>query len=721
MRVAAIAWCLQIPGLQVYLFRRTYPDLIANHMSGPSSFPMMLAEFIVRKKCEIVADEVRFSNGSKIKLCHCQHEKDVTKYQGAEIHVLLIDELTHFTETIYRFLRGRLRLGTLKVPDAFKGMFPRILCGSNPGSLGHAWVKRTFIDEQTPYDIRITAKDDGGLQRQYIPALLEDNPTLTENDPDYESRLEGLGSPDLVKAMRYGLWDITAGAAFEKLSRDKHMLRSFRVPDHWTKFTVIDWGTAKPFAVGWFCVCDDDLTLTARGEWKERHVPKGALIMYRELYGWNGKPNEGCRMESFEVVRKVLEIEESHGEMMDYRIGDAAMWAEHDGPSVAEKMYDSTDGRYNMIKSKKDRIVNYQEVRARLVGDDNVPMLYATENCRHFWRTMPDLQLDELHPEKGPDTDQEDHCFIAGTPIITANGVRNIEDICSGDLVLTTEGFLPCISLGKTTEALVYEVEFDDAKYMATGNHPFLTNKGLYIRLDSLRQGDKVACIESFLPQNKNSTAPSTTYATSIFKGKALASIALFGSIITGIFQRVITFITKIITAPIMMLPIWNYCINQNISAITSANQNVWRVNACILSGSGRLPRNGINHQRGEHGTAGLPLSRALSVTNVYVKSARSHFSPQREFLNTVATNAPLKHSEKEILAISAVGAKPVFNLSVPGPNNFVLGNGVIVHNCYDVISYACASRPTITTKAERKEVEYKKQRRKLTGGHKGY
>ena len=432
MRVAAILWCMQISGLQVYLFRRNYPDLLANHIDGAGGLPLTLAPLIEKGlvKYNLSKLEFEFWNSSKIHLCHCQHAKDVIKYQGAEIHVLLIDELTHFEESMYRFLRGRLRLGGLGIPSEFRGMFPRIMAGSNPGSLGHAWVKRTFVDAAPQYEIWETPPEEGGLRRQYIPALLEDNPTLVENDPDYEIRLMGLGNPELVKAMRYGLWDITAGAALEKLSRDKHQIRPFKVPLEWTKFTVIDWGTAKPFSVGWYCVCEDNLQLSAKDNWPVRYIPKGALIRYREWYGWNGKPDEGCRMESPEVARKILEIEEEFGEEMDYRVGDSAMWAQYDGPSVQERMYGATDGRYNMRQSKKDSISNYQEIRARIAGEDNVPMLYATANCKHFWRTVPDLQLDEDHPEKGPDTSQEDHVYdelayaCASRPYITTKKDR---------------------------------------------------------------------------------------------------------------------------------------------------------------------------------------------------------------------------------------------------------------------------------------------------------
>src|SRR5690606_22286901 len=128
MRGAAISWCSQIDGLQVYLFRREFPDLYKNHMEGPTSFPNMLAPWVEEGFARINygANQIIFPfNGSKIHLCHCKNEQDVYGYQGPEIHVLMIDELTHFTEFMYRYLRGRVRLGGLKVPEHLKGMFPR--------------------------------------------------------------------------------------------------------------------------------------------------------------------------------------------------------------------------------------------------------------------------------------------------------------------------------------------------------------------------------------------------------------------------------------------------------------------------------------------------------------------------------------------------------------------------------------------------------------------
>lgn len=437
MRVLAIAMCMANPGLQVYIFRRNYPDLMSNHMSGYMSFPEMLAPFTDSGQCKInMSDfDIKFDNGSCIHGRHCQHESDVTKYHGAEIHLLLMDELTHFTEYQYRFLRGRVRLGGLPIKPEWKDKLPGIICGSNPGSVGHAWVKRTFIDMTEPYVIRTMQSEEGGMRRQYIPAKLTDNPTLMKNDPLYLERLKGLGSPDLVEAMIDGRWDIVAGAAFEHLSRSKHMLRNFTPLPHWTKFMSIDWGTAKPYSVGWYCVPDEDVLLTAKGGFSEMLVPKNSIIRYREMYGWNGKPDNGCREESWQVAQKILAHElgctdiipdiegkkdmlmelkihraklKDKAEKMDYRIGDSAMWAQHDGPSVAENF---AKNGIALEQSLKDRAANYLEVRSRINPPVGLPGFYVTENCLHFWRTVPELQLDERQPEKGPDTRQEDHVY----------------------------------------------------------------------------------------------------------------------------------------------------------------------------------------------------------------------------------------------------------------------------------------------------------------------
>jgi len=271
MRAAAVIWCASIPGLQVYLFRRIKEDLHKNHVEGPSGLRVMLAPWAEAGLVQILEDEVRFWNGAKIWLCHCKDEKHRFKYLGAEIHVLLIDELTTFTDVIYRFLRSRVRAPGLEIPEEYRGQFPRIVCGSNPGNIGHVWVKASFVDMCRDGGLHRMPDGEGGMLRQYIPARLPDNPSMAANDPDYRAKLRGLGSEALVKAMEDGDWDIIEGAYFDNWS-PKLILKPFEIPEHWLRFQSFDWGSAKPFSTGWWAVASESLIRP------EGLIPKGALV-----------------------------------------------------------------------------------------------------------------------------------------------------------------------------------------------------------------------------------------------------------------------------------------------------------------------------------------------------------------------------------------------------------------------------------------------------------
>jgi hypothetical protein len=404
MRAAAILWCSEIPGLQVYLFRRLYDDLIKNHMEGPSGFRSLLSTWEQAGWVEIVENEIRFWNGSKIYLCHCQHEKDMYKYQGAEIHVLLIDELTHWLEKMYRFLRNRVRMAGLKIPAKYAGMFPRILCGANPGNIGHLWVKATFIDGAVPMELRRMPKKEGGMLRQFIPAKLDDNPTLAVDDPHYEDRLSGLGSDALVKAMRDGDWNVVDGAFFDGWSTERHVVKPFEIPSDWLRFRSADWGSAAPFSVGWWAVVQDEYVMPGG-----RVAPRGALVRYREWYGASA-PNVGLKLTAAEVARGIREKERD--DTIAYGVLDPAAFAVDGGPSIAEMM--AKEKVYfrpadNKRVSQKGAMSGWDQMRARLKGDaDGRPMLFVFETCRDFIRTVPVLQHDPDKPED-LDTDGEDH------------------------------------------------------------------------------------------------------------------------------------------------------------------------------------------------------------------------------------------------------------------------------------------------------------------------
>lgn len=418
MRCAAIIWCAEIKGLQIYLFRREHNDLVKNHMEGPKGFRNLLAAWEQAGLVKIVEDEIRFWNGSKIYLCHCQHEKHRFKYHGAEIHVLLMDELTHFTEVIYRYLRNRVRMVGIEVPAHHKGNFPRILCSSNPGNIGHGWVKASFVDNADDMAIRPMSKQEGGMRRQFIRAKLEDNPSMMEDDPTYEDRLEGLGSDALVSAMRWGDWNVIEGAFFDNFDVKRHVLRPVTLPDHWMRFRAGDWGSAKPFSIGWYAVASD--------EWRHPDgaiAPRGALIKYREWYGIKENPDgtfvadKGVKLTAEKVADGIIEREQ--GDKLAYGVLDPAAFSEDGGPSIAERImmrrHPHLPGTVSFHAADNKRVATqgalggWDQLRSRLDGDaDERPMLFFFSTCRHTIRTLPALQHDANRPEDVM-TDSEDH------------------------------------------------------------------------------------------------------------------------------------------------------------------------------------------------------------------------------------------------------------------------------------------------------------------------
>lgn len=410
MRICAIIWCASIPGLQVYLFRRVRDDLIKNHMEGPKGFRAMLAGWESVGLCKIVEDEIRFWNGAKIYLCHCKDEKDIYKYQGAEIHVLLIDELTHFTEAMYRFLRNRVRMVGIVLPPQYAQQFPRILCGANPGNIGHLWVKTTFVTSGQPMDLRQMPPEEGGMLRQYIPARLEDNPSMSQDDPGYEMRLQGLGSASLVKAMRWGDWDVIEGAFFDCWDARRHVVKPFRIPENWLRFRSGDWGSSHPFSFGWWSVVSDPVK-TKEGIL----LPRGCLVRYREWYGMQpGKPNIGLKLFAEKVGAGLWEREQSDPRL-SYGVLDPAAFSQDGGPSIADRITDGSKNKIYFDPADNKRVPRrgamggWDQMRARFVGNaDGSPMIVCFSTCVDSIRTIPALQHDKADPED-LDSDMEDH------------------------------------------------------------------------------------------------------------------------------------------------------------------------------------------------------------------------------------------------------------------------------------------------------------------------
>lgn len=408
LRIAAIAWCLEIPNLKVYLFRRTEPEVIATHIEGPRGLRSLLSPLTELGLVEIVKGEVRFhKTGSKIFLRHCKEPRDVWRYQSDEFHVLMIDEITSFTEEMYRFLRTRVRMAGVDLPEHHKGSFPRILVSGNPGNLGHNFVKRTWVDSAPPFEVWQAPPEEGGMTRQFIPSRITDNPTLMEESPEYQDQVRGLGSPELVKAMLEGDWNVVAGCYFPEFGRSRHVVGPHVIPDHWPRFRSMDWGSASPFAVHWWAISDG----TELGGCPL--YPRGSLICYQEWYGAE-KPNKGLKLTVEEVANGILsrDYTGNEGGVIRIRSGpaDPSIFKQDGGPSIAEQFRKCG---VVWLRGDNQRIPGWQTFRNRLVGDEfseGRPTIYFFDTCLDSIRTIPEMQHDQHNPND-LQTKSDDHCL----------------------------------------------------------------------------------------------------------------------------------------------------------------------------------------------------------------------------------------------------------------------------------------------------------------------
>jgi hypothetical protein len=329
-------------------------------------------------------------NGATLRFRPLERDSDAEKYQGHDYTDLYFEELTNYPDPrpIDR-LRATLRSGA-GVPCQFQAT-------GNPGGPGHQWVKERYITP-APAGYQVITDADGN-ERIFIPAKVEDNPALTDFDPHYISRLKQVGSASLVKAWLEGDWNIVEGAFFDCWSQ-RMILQPFAIPPSWLKFRSFDWGSAAPFSVGWWAVVSDSYMVE-----EGFCIPRGALIRYREWYGAKSA-NVGLKMTAEQVSRG---IRDRTLEKVAYSVADPAIFAEDGGPSIAERMFPVN---FNKADNKRvganGMMGGWDQMRARMQGEDEVPMVFTFNTCTDSIRTIPALQHDPKRMED-LDTNAEDH------------------------------------------------------------------------------------------------------------------------------------------------------------------------------------------------------------------------------------------------------------------------------------------------------------------------
>jgi len=336
----------------------------------------------------------RAPNGARLRFAYLERDADAEGYQGHSYTRLYFEEIGNFpSDRPILKLMATLRSGA-GVPVGFRAT-------GNPGGPGHQWVRARYIDP-APLGFQIIKDDVSGLERVYIPSRVYDNKFLGES---YIQQLKASGSKELVKAWLEGDWSVIEGAFFDCWELDKHVVRPFEIPDDWLRFRAADWGSARPFSVGWWAVVGDDYSLPEHAG----VIPRGALVRYREWYG-STSPNVGLKFTAEEVAQGILG-KEKPGEKIAYSVLDPAAFAVDGGPSIAERMAKvgvSFRRADNKRVAQMGALGGWDQMRQRMKGEEGRSMIYCFSTCTDSIRTIPALQHDLDKPED-LDTDGEDH------------------------------------------------------------------------------------------------------------------------------------------------------------------------------------------------------------------------------------------------------------------------------------------------------------------------
>ena len=413
---------IDYPDYQAILIRRTSPQLERNLKPETEKlYPIYGGKWQERNRRYL------FPSGAKIYMVHCRDSRALDDYIGGNYNFIGFDEVNQFYED---WVDKIVTSNRTTNPE----LKPQACYTSNPGNIGHVWLKKRFVDMcrpipstpvyNEPLDITYTLMktappyfDENGVSWQYIPSLVFENPSLMENDPAYVLRLKNL--KETQKQMwLFGNWGAFAGMFFDKWDEDTHTIDEklfrynidFSVHTH-ALYRFYDYGTKANF-VCLFAAVDGD----------------GNIIVFDEIVETG--------LASSAQAKRVREYSsEKYGLTSDDFAGDYAdpqYWAQI---SEKEQMPYSPAEHYQDEKIWLQPGVRDRKVGAKIIYDalepipKGVPRIRFTSNCTYCIETIPALPSAELDPED-IDTKAEDHAYDAlrygGTIILP--GLTNSEN-----------------------------------------------------------------------------------------------------------------------------------------------------------------------------------------------------------------------------------------------------------------------------------------------------
>lgn len=324
--------------------------------------------------------QILFPNGSMIKVAGYNTSGDVLKYNGQNISLLIYDELTMIKQEDYDTMWGNLRLER-------KGYYPRMYGSTNPGGVGHVWVKKKFIEPKR------AGKES---ETRCVHSDTLDNATLGENYKN--DKLEKL-SGQLRERWLLGNWDINEGAAF-RFSRARHVADSggafsfdyhgkhYSLGPDWLRVGGIDYGSRNPYCYLWIAINQN----------------YGRVYVYREDYA--------AKLSTKQQATRILQKTSDEEEIL-VSFCDPAMARQYENDPSTNAIDEYAKYGVYLTPGSRQRVAGKMKID-NLLEDrpDGLPGLIISPSCEHLIGQLDTLVSDPLNPED-VDTTEEDHAYDA--------------------------------------------------------------------------------------------------------------------------------------------------------------------------------------------------------------------------------------------------------------------------------------------------------------------
>lgn len=351
--------------------------------------------------------EFRFPSGATVEFAPINDTEDMAKLQGRSFSLIVADEYGNFNPQQMRFvsqLRANLRAGN----ERDGGAPTRMILLANPGGRGHSSIKQTFIDKLQPGIPKVL---DDKMEWVLLPANYTRNPFNPDN---YATNLEASAHKDkeLLRAWLNGEWNISRGAMFADCFDEEFQKVMFkdlpwqaRPNGTWQQFKNAfgflssDWGQSAP-AVGFAA----RKLLAAHGK-----MGKGSIVLVDEVN--SADPDDWAVGMNWSLGKFADALSD-----MCLRTGVSKLGCIDDAKGLSPddtliKGMAQPPYLFSFVRPQKNRRSGWATVREMLTNakeQNGRPGLYATERCRGFWATVPEMPRDPLNMED-VDTRSIDH------------------------------------------------------------------------------------------------------------------------------------------------------------------------------------------------------------------------------------------------------------------------------------------------------------------------